>query len=178
MFGVHGRNKGKASVEIDSPRPSPTAHSEKMDTSCIIKFQNGLGWKGPQSPPGPTPCHGQGCPPPAQLPRAPSNLALSASRDGAPQLLWAAVPVPHCPLSGNLSPKMEPQSPLFQVKIIPPILSCNVGGESHLLLLTISLLDTCSLDLFFVMVSRKSKVKLFTTYFRINFVCPKIAKII
>ena len=38
----------------------------------------------------PTPCHGQGCPPAAQLPRTPSNLALSASRDGAPQLLWAA----------------------------------------------------------------------------------------
>ena len=44
------------------------------------------------------PCHGQGCPPPVQLPRAPSNLALSTSRDGAPQLLWAAVPVPHRPL--------------------------------------------------------------------------------
>ena len=29
---------------------------------------------------------------PAQLPRAPSNLALSVSRDRAPQLLWAAVP--------------------------------------------------------------------------------------
>ena len=25
-----------------------------------------------------------------RLPRAPSNLALSASRDGAPQLVWAA----------------------------------------------------------------------------------------
>jgi len=25
-----------------------------------------------------------------RLPRAPSNLALSTSRDGAPQLLWAA----------------------------------------------------------------------------------------
>jgi len=37
------------------------------------------------------PTHQQGCPPPpAQLPRASSNLALSASRDGALQLLWAA----------------------------------------------------------------------------------------
>jgi len=33
-----------------------------------------------------------------RLPRAPSNLALSTSWDGAPQLLWAAVPAPHCPL--------------------------------------------------------------------------------
>ena len=38
-------------------------------------------------------------PPAAQLPRAPSILALSTSRDGASQLLWAAVPVTHHPLS-------------------------------------------------------------------------------
>jgi len=36
-----------------------------------------LSWKGPQSPPSLTPCRGQGCHPAAQLPRAPSNLALS-----------------------------------------------------------------------------------------------------
>jgi len=29
-----------------------------------------------------------------RLPRAPSNLTLGVSKDGAPQLLWAAVP--HC----------------------------------------------------------------------------------
>jgi len=34
-----------------------------------------------------------------RLPRAPSNLALSATRDGEPQLLWTAVPAPHCPPS-------------------------------------------------------------------------------
>jgi len=34
-----------------------------------------------------------------RLPRDPSSLALSASRDGAPTALWAAVPGPHCPLS-------------------------------------------------------------------------------
>jgi len=43
--------------------------------------------------PAPILCHGQGCLPPAQAAQGPSNLALSASRDGAPQLLWAAVPV-------------------------------------------------------------------------------------
>ena len=32
-------------------------------------------------------------------PRAPSSLALSACRDGAPTALWAAVPGPHHPLS-------------------------------------------------------------------------------
>ena len=33
---------------------------------------------------------------------APSNLAPRAFRDGAPQLLWAAVPALHCPLSEKL----------------------------------------------------------------------------
>jgi len=40
----------------------------------------------------PKPYYGHGCHPAAQLPRAPSILALSISRDRAPQLLWAAVP--------------------------------------------------------------------------------------
>jgi len=35
---------------------------------------------------------------------APSNLALSTSRDGAPTALWAAVPVPHHPLSKEFPP--------------------------------------------------------------------------
>ena len=43
----------------------------------------------------PTPTMGRAAPHQLRLPRAPSNLALSASRDGAPQLLWAAAPVPH-----------------------------------------------------------------------------------
>ena len=37
--------------------------------TSIIESQNGLGWKGPQSPP--SPCHGQGCPPPAQAAQGP-----------------------------------------------------------------------------------------------------------
>jgi len=41
-----------------------------------------------------------------RLPRAASNLALSTSRDGAPQLLWAAVPGPHCPLSEESLPNI------------------------------------------------------------------------
>jgi len=40
--------------------------------------------------PAPYPCPGQGCPHQLRLPRAPSNLALSPSRDEAPQLLWTA----------------------------------------------------------------------------------------
>jgi len=52
----------------------------------------------------PTSSHGQGCPPPAQAAQGPSNLALSASRDGASTALWAAVPVPHRPL-GQENPK-------------------------------------------------------------------------
>jgi len=38
---------------------------------------------------------GRAAPYQLRLPRAPSNEALSASRDGAPQLLWASVPAPH-----------------------------------------------------------------------------------
>jgi len=34
--------------------------------------------------------------------RASSNQASGASRDGAPQLLGAAVPGPHCPLSKEI----------------------------------------------------------------------------
>jgi len=41
-----------------------------------------------------------------KLLRAPSNPALSASRDGAPQLLWAAVPGPHYPLSKEFPPNI------------------------------------------------------------------------
>ena len=47
----------------------------------FIESQNGLGWNGSQSPPSP---NLQGCPPPAPLPGAPSDLALSAFVDGAP----------------------------------------------------------------------------------------------
>jgi len=56
----------------------------------------------------------------AHLPRAPSNLAWSTSRDGAPQLLWAAVPGPHGPLSKEFLPNVYPTFLLFQFKAIPP----------------------------------------------------------
>jgi len=49
---------------------------------------------------------GRAAPYQLRLPRAASNLALNASRDGAPQLLWAAVPEPHCPLSGEFLPNI------------------------------------------------------------------------
>jgi len=45
------------------------------------------------------PAAGRAAPQQLRLPRAPPLLDLNASRDGAPQLLWAAVPGPHCPLS-------------------------------------------------------------------------------
>jgi len=44
------------------------------------------------------PAMGRAAPHQLRLLRAQSNLALSTSRDGAPQLLWAAVPAPHGPL--------------------------------------------------------------------------------
>jgi len=54
----------------------------------------------------PTPAMGTAAPHQLRLPRAPSKLALSISRDGAPQVLWAAVPAPHCPLSEELPPNI------------------------------------------------------------------------
>lgn len=44
--------------------------------------QEGLGWKGPQTCPVPSPCHGLIVPHWLRLPRAPSKLACSTSRDG------------------------------------------------------------------------------------------------
>jgi len=42
---------------------------------------------------------GRVAPPQLRLLRVPSKLASSTSRDGASQLLWAALPGPHCPLN-------------------------------------------------------------------------------
>ena len=50
------------------------------------------------------PSIGRAAPQQLRVPRAPSNLALSASRDGSPQLLWAAVPGPHRPLGKEFLP--------------------------------------------------------------------------
>jgi len=44
-------------------------------------------------------CHGLAAPHQLRLPRAPSNLALSISKDEAPTALWAAVSGTHLPLS-------------------------------------------------------------------------------
>jgi len=52
----------------------------------------------------PTPVLGRAAPHQLRLLRAPSNLALSASSDGAPQLLWAAGPAPHHSLRKEFSP--------------------------------------------------------------------------
>ena len=62
----------------------------------FIESQGGLGWRELRAHADPIPAMGRAAPHQLRLPRAPSNLALSASRDGAPQLLS---PQPHCPLS-------------------------------------------------------------------------------
>ena len=82
-------------------------HAKTVNLLIFIpRITEWLGWKEPHSPPSPSLCHGQGCPHQLRLLRAPSNLALNASRDGAPQLLWAAVPAPHCPLSEKFPPNI------------------------------------------------------------------------
>jgi len=62
---------------------------------------------------------GRAAPHQLRLPRAPSNMALSASRDGAPQLLWAAVPAPHHPLGKEFPPDIYPKSSLFILQLCP-----------------------------------------------------------
>jgi len=51
-----------------------------------------MAWAGRdlEAHPVPTPCHGLVATHQIRLPRAPSNLALKASRDGASTALWAA----------------------------------------------------------------------------------------
>ena len=66
--------------------------------SRIIESQNVLGWKGAQSLPSPTLCHGQGCLPPAQAAQSSIQPGLERLRGGAPQLLWAVVPGTHAVL--------------------------------------------------------------------------------
>ena len=81
-----------------------------------LKFtasQNGLGFKGLSRSSSSNPCCGRAAPHQLRQPRAPSNLALSASRDGAPQLLWAAVPASHCPLGNEFLPDIQSKSLLF-----------------------------------------------------------------
>ena len=59
------------------------------DLNRLIESQSGLGWKRPEVSVVPTRAVGRAAPQQLRLPRASSSLA---SRDGAPQLLWAAVP--------------------------------------------------------------------------------------
>ena len=55
----HHRATGSSVGLCHCLRPALWAH-------VTIESQKGLVWKGPESPPSPTPCCGQGCPPPAQ----------------------------------------------------------------------------------------------------------------
>ena len=51
---------------VISPASAPLHPPSSILFLLIIESQNGLVWKGPHRPPSPTPCRGQGCPPPAQ----------------------------------------------------------------------------------------------------------------
>ena len=88
---------------------SAAAAKECLWHTAFITSQNGLGWKGPQSPPTPPPAVGRAAPHQLRLPKAPSNLALNVSRDGAPTSLRAAVPAPHHLLSKEFLPNFKPK---------------------------------------------------------------------
>ena len=72
-----------------------------------------LAFGGTLKPTNPNPCRGLAAPHQLRLPRAPSNPALSASRDGTPTALWAAVPGPHCPVRENAPQHLIHISPLL-----------------------------------------------------------------
>jgi len=76
-------------------------------TNHNYRIKDSFGLGGILKPTQPQPCAmGRAAPHQLGLPRAPSNLALSTSRDGAPQLLWAAVPGPHHPLGNKFPPRI------------------------------------------------------------------------
>jgi len=89
------------SIHLLPPFVSFGASSSHLICLFIESHNHRIVWVGGdfKALPAPTPCHGLVVPHQLRLPRSPSNLALSTSRDGAPQLLWAAVPGPHRPLS-------------------------------------------------------------------------------
>ena len=57
-----------------------------------------------------------------RLPRAPSNLALNTSRDGASTTSLGSqpIPAPHNSPCKELPPNIQPKSSVFQLKTIPP----------------------------------------------------------
>ena len=83
MFsGCQSCNTGK------QPEPENRLGTDLKIHSGDQKSQNGLSWKGPQSPSSSTPCPNR-----FRMPRAPSNLALGTSRDGTPTALRASPPI-------------------------------------------------------------------------------------
>ena len=79
-----------------------------------------------------------------RLPRAPSNLALIVSRDGAPQLLWAAVPAPH-----HLFPQEALEEPPPPTSMTCPATHATCAGSNCFSpYWTISHLSTCRISLY------------------------------
>jgi len=124
----------------------------RLERLTFTESQNAVGWKGAQSPPTPTPAMGRAAPHQLRLPSAPSNLALSASTgDGAPQLLWAAVPAPHLPLGKNfhLTAKLNlPSYLLVTLRTQALIRGCLLGSIFAENISTGSLLCTISRPVF------------------------------
>jgi len=84
-----------------------------------------LGWRDLKAHATPTPAMGRAALYQLRLPRAPSNLALSTSRDGASQFLWEAVPYRE-----RISPVSSPNLPSFSLKPFPLILSLSAHVNS------------------------------------------------
>ena len=112
---------------------SPTLHCLIQSYYIIIESQNGLGWKGPQNPCCPTPAMGRAAPYQLRLLRAPFNLALNASRDGASTTslgnlfqCFTTLCVKNFLLISNLN------LPCLSLKPFPLVLSLSTHVNSHL----------------------------------------------
>ena len=90
-----------------------------------MESQNGLGGRDLTDHPAPTPTMGRAAPHQLRLPRAPSNLALNASRDGAPT---DSLGSPLCLLKGHDEVCLEPT--LLQV-LQPQISQPYCMGENE-----------------------------------------------
>ena len=60
----------------------------KSVLKVFVVITEWLGWKGPQSPPSPTPCRRQGCHPPAQAAQGPIQPGLDPPGIANSRLVW------------------------------------------------------------------------------------------
>ena len=102
----------------------PLASLQMGRAACALvrirASQPGLGWEGADSPPEPQPpARGRDTSHQPRLPPAPSSLALSTPRDGAPTAALGSL-CQRRPHRAEFLPSICPKSALGQLRAIPP----------------------------------------------------------